>query len=172
MSKTLQELCIDCILQHPKFRTLEGILLLFSSSIDLDLPAFASLKHLVYNNIREFLPYLLDKIGLETLKENFPQFDWDQAYRDHLKLQEEKKHFQSMKGTILEPQVVVDYISDSYPYSALKAGVKWPSNVNPAQRETYLNDDDFFQVFQMTKEEFRQQPNYVRKRMKQDKGLF
>ncbi len=172
MSKTLQELCLDCIVHHPKYRTFEGIIVLFSSSIDLDLPTFAPLKQLVENNIREYFPYLLDKIGLETLQENFPHFDWNKSYQEHLKLEEEKKYLKSMKGTILERQTVVDYVSNFYPYSALKAGVQWPSNVNPAQRETYLKDNEFFEIFQMTKEEFRRQPNFVRKRMKMEKELF
>ena len=169
---SLQEICMNYITRNPKFRTLEGILVLFSSRIDLELPTFAPIKVFVERNIREFFPFLLEKIGLEELKENFPSIDWDKQYQDHRQLQDAKGYFLSLKGTILERRPTVNYISDFYPYEALKSGVEWPSNVDPTRRETFLSDDDFFNIFQMTKEEFRQLPNFVRKRIKQEKELF
>jgi hypothetical protein len=170
---SLQDLCIKCVLKDPKFRTLEGMLLLFSDRIDLDLPAFLPIKELVGRNISHYYSYLIEKVGLLTLKDNFPNIDWDKHENDHVASKKELDYFHAMKGTIIErEESVVDYVSNTYPYTALRSGLKWPSNVDPTRREDFLNDDDFQQCFKMSKEEFRRLPLYLRQRMKKDKELF
>jgi hypothetical protein len=169
---TLQELCMTFIAKHPKFRTLEGILELFSNRIDLDLYTFLPLKELVNKNLNEYYPYLLDKVGQEVLQENFPNIPWDEVHARYLATKKQKDYFRGIKGTIIERQAVVEYISDYYPYDALKSGVQWPGNVDPSHREQFLSDDDFRALFNMSKEEFRQLPLFIRKRMKTEKSLF
>jgi hypothetical protein len=168
----LQTLCMHIIINNPKFKTIDFILHLFSSPLDFDLPTFAPLKNLITRNLKDYHPFLVDKYGIDALKENFPSIEWDSIHASYVEDRKETDYFKSLKGTIIERAAVVEYISDTYPYEALKAGVKWPSNVDPARREQFLKDDDFSKIFGMTKEEFRALPIHIRKRMKTEKGLF
>ena len=65
-----------------------------------------------------------------------------------------------------------DSVSETYPLQALVAGVKWPPNVVPHEREQYLDPEEFFCLFKKTKETFRSLPAYVREREKRAVGLW
>ncbi|CAG9466506.1 unnamed protein product [Pedinophyceae sp. YPF-701] len=71
--------------------------------------------------------------------------------------------------------VDLDKVSDGslhYPYEALKAGREWPSDVNPAAREQYLTEEDFLEVFGMSKSAFARLAGWRQAALKRDKGLF
>ena len=59
-----------------------------------------------------------------------------------------------------------------YPLEALKQGVEWPKEVNPAKREQFLSPDDFEKVFNMSKEDFNKLDKFKRERLKKEQSLF
>jgi hypothetical protein len=59
-----------------------------------------------------------------------------------------------------------------FPYDALKAGVKWPKNVDPTRREDWLSDDDFKMLFKMSRMEFKSLNKFKRERLKKELLLW
>lgn len=49
---------------------------------------------------------------------------------------------------------------------------KWPTDVDPSERQKWLSPEEFLKTFCMTKEEFEVQPKWKRIRLKKEKGLF
>lgn len=60
----------------------------------------------------------------------------------------------------------------SYPYSSLRAGFKWPTDVDPTAREEHLTCTDFLQVFGISYDDYVQLPLWKRQRLKRDNALF
>lgn len=59
-----------------------------------------------------------------------------------------------------------------YPLRALLAGVQWPADVDPKNREMHLSDADFLAVMGMEKASFHQLPKFKRVNKKKDTNLF
>jgi len=59
-----------------------------------------------------------------------------------------------------------------YPYSMLKAGEKFPADIDTSRREDYLADDVFEQMFKMTKESFRSLKAWKQQQLKRSLHLF
>jgi Villin headpiece domain len=59
-----------------------------------------------------------------------------------------------------------------YPYSMLRAGVCWPADVNPVQRDRHLTEDGFAGVFGMQRHAYDKLPAWKRLQLKQEKQLF
>ncbi|KAG7218470.1 hypothetical protein INR49_009347 [Caranx melampygus] len=47
-----------------------------------------------------------------------------------------------------------------------------PEGVDPTQKEKHLSDSDFTSLFGITKDEFKQLPQWKQLKLKKDKGLF
>ena len=84
-------------------------------------------------------------------------------------------------GRIVEPiepsSSTVDKTSvcghpQSYPYSVLRFGVKWPSDVDPQHREQHLCWDEFRQVMGMCYSDFVALPAWRQADMKRERSLF
>jgi len=58
------------------------------------------------------------------------------------------------------------------PYDALKGGGDPPSGVDPAQKEQYLNDDDFVKVLGSPRAEFNLLKPWKKNQLKKAAGLF
>jgi Villin headpiece domain len=59
-----------------------------------------------------------------------------------------------------------------YPHSRLRADAHWPADVNVAQREQHLTDEDFQVVFGMQKSAYEKLPSWKRLRLRKETGLF
>jgi hypothetical protein len=59
-----------------------------------------------------------------------------------------------------------------FPYEALKAGVKWPKNVDPTRREDWLSEQDFLRLFKMTRTEFKSLNRFKCERIKKELLLW
>lgn len=79
----------------------------------------------------------------------------------------------SFQGQIIERLPVVrQEESEFYHFSSLRQGVQWPSNVDVTRREQYLSPTDFFEIFNMSKDEFNLLDRYKRMSLKKEKYLF
>ena len=59
-----------------------------------------------------------------------------------------------------------------YPLDALLRGAEFPKGVDPKNREKYLTDDHFLTTFGMRREDFAKKDKIMRRRLKEEKGLF
>lgn len=87
-------------------------------------------------------------------------------------------------GGIIEPSeispktiVIVDKPSvsghpHSFTYAVLRYGARWPSDVDPQQREQHLCEEEFQQIMGMSFFEFRNLPAWRRADMKKERNLF
>ncbi|CAD7701852.1 unnamed protein product [Ostreobium quekettii] len=57
-------------------------------------------------------------------------------------------------------------------YDNLRAGVRWPSNVDPTRREEYLTEEEFKKVFWCSYSEYQQYPQWKQLWLKKEKELF
>jgi len=90
-----------------------------------------------------------------------------------MRMCQEKERFSYLKGTILERKnIKITQLCDTYPLELLVEGVSWPSNVDVTKREQYLDDDAFYRVFKVTKEDFQKLAKHVKQRLKKEHGLF
>ena len=65
-----------------------------------------------------------------------------------------------------------DEVTVLYPHEMLRAGQRWPSDVNPIRRERHLADDAFVAAIGVAKEGFYQLPEWRQLTLKRDCGLF
>lgn len=63
-------------------------------------------------------------------------------------------------------------VNGSYPIEFLLEGTKWPDGVNPAKREEYLSEQDFWAIFKMDREKFMKLSEFMRVRLKKQHKLF
>lgn len=134
----------------------------------------SKLRQLVLQRMRDYFPMLVDSVeNKEELKSMFDPKDWEYLQQDLCEREEAKQRMAYLKGTVLEKETfTVSELSDFYPVEALRQGVEWPSNVDPANRERHLSDDDFKKVFKMTKEQYHALPQFRRIRLKKENHLF
>eukprot|EP01031_Cornospumella_fuschlensis_P027216 gene27216-32882_t len=169
---SLMDLCIDTLMSKVKPKDVEQMFSI-CCRVDLNHEKMGRLKTFVIKNIRDLFPFIMERYHREEVESVLEPELFNslyKAYEDNIKA---KRQFASLKGTIIEP-ASVSFVenSDFYPISALVQGVKWPANVPADSRENFLSPDDFLKVFGMTKEEFKEQPRFVRIRMKKEKSLF
>lgn len=172
---TLQEHCVQVLLSDRRINTLDGCISLASQIEHFQTKTCYPLLQLLTKKLEEFFPYLIEKYNLSHLKEIAGEIDWDMIAVNHQSMETEKRRFQQMKGTVLErvtPNIPYEKDSPYYPLELLVEGVQWPGNVDPANRERFLSDDDFFSVFDMTKSDFQRLPLFKRKLLKQENKLF
>jgi hypothetical protein len=117
---------------------------------------------------------LVEKYGVEELKQVFDPEDFQRLESERQKSLEVKKVFASLHGTVVENKAVDAKIrSDgSYPLEALLQGSTWPPGIDATKREQYLSDSDFQSVFRMSKEDFNKKDKFVRLRLKKEHNLF
>jgi hypothetical protein len=116
---------------------------------------------------------LREKYGEEEMKLIFEPDDLSSFEAQYREQNEIRKRFSNLKGTVIEPtQVEVAATNGCYPLEALIQGVAWPKDVDPAKRETYLSDDDFCNVFRMSRSSFNDLDKFKRMRLKKEYGLF
>jgi len=164
---------MGCIKNSTKFKTLEGLLLIYSR-LDSGNPLFEDIRGYAIRNLSERYPMLYDKYGVEEMKLIFAPEDFDRFEKERLNSLEIKSRFAHLKGSIIEPVVkdVKPTEDGCYPVEALVQGAAWPADVDPAKRETYLSDSDFQAVFKMTKAEYLSKDKFVRMRLKKEYKLF
>lgn len=130
---------------------------------------------IVMKKFRYHFPELLVKFpGEKELEDCFLPEDWQSLEKMYKEGEAAKLRMSYYKGEVVE-RVAANVASEDqafYPLAALLAGVAWPKNVDPANRELFLSEEEFFKVFQMTKADFRGKDKYLRIRMKKEKGLF
>lgn len=152
----------------------EGCLLLYTRIPYLQWEVFNELRAMILSHTRDFFPVLLKRFeNPEELQSLFEPKDWE-SLQNQLKEQEAlKQRLAYLKGTVLEREKPkITELSDFYPIEVLRQGVEWPSNVDPANREKFLSDDDFLTVFKMTKEQFQSLAKFERIRRKKEVLLF
>lgn len=76
-----------------------------------------------------------------------------------------------MVNVVSIKEVQMEYTRATFSYQELLSD-PLPTGVDPAKLETYLNDDEFFEVFKITREEFLQSPEWKREKLKKDVYLF
>jgi len=98
-----------------------------------------------------------------------------------------KKALLKSQGRVLEPQLCAESVVErssqaeagtsvsggpAYPYLLLKAGMAWPSDVDPAQREQHLSEADFRDALQgRSPAEFTALPAWKQRRLKLEAEL-
>ena len=60
----------------------------------------------------------------------------------------------------------------SYEQLKLKSGYSLPDEIDNSKREIYLSDEEFKELFNMSKDEFSKLADWRKKRMKQDLNLW
>lgn len=169
---SLMDLCIDTLITKVKPNNIEQMFAI-SSRVDLNHEKMGRLKAFVLKNIRDYFPFIMERYhrsDVEAILDPDLFKSLNVSYEESLKA---KRQFASLKGTVIEP-VPVRHLENQefYPLSALVQGVKWPANVQADCREDFLSPDDFHKVFGMSKEDFQEQPRFIRMRMKKEKNLF
>ncbi len=154
--------------------SIEGCLMLYTRIPYLQWENFKELRGMILNRTREYFPVLLKRFeNTEDLKSLFEPQDWEYLQQSIREQEVIKQRVAYLKGTLVErekPQI--SQLADFYPYEALKQGVEWPSNVDPAAREMFLCDEDFFAIFKLTKDQFQKLARFERIRLKKEKRLF
>jgi advillin len=135
-------------------------------------PDVLKLKEKIVFKVRDGFPFLLQKYGEEELRSKLAESDWNPLWSAYKREQEVKDRFAYLKGTVVERTPVKVELSEFYPLEALVAGVVWPSNVDVTKREQYLADDDFVNVFGVSKAAFKALPCFKRIQLKKEKNLF
>jgi len=170
--KSLIELCVDKILTTPSLLSVDNCLVLLSS-LDLQHPFQIVLRARILSILASGFPYLLGKYGEEELKSSLDEADWNCLWNGYNEQLQIKERFSYLKGTILERKnIKITQLCDTYPLELLVEGVSWPSNVDVTKREQYLDDDAFYRVFKVTKEDFQKLAKHVKQRLKKEHGLF
>lgn len=169
----LSQICTDCIKNSSKFKSIEGLMQIYSKLDSCD-PLYSEIRIHAVQKLAERYPMLREKYGIEEMKLIFSPEDLDNFEKELKDSQEIKSRFAHLKGTVLAPveRVVAQTEDGCYPIDALIQGAAWPSDVDPSKRESYLSDKDFLAVFKMTKSEFAEKDKYVRLRLKKEHKLF
>lgn len=173
MIPSLQDLCVRCLLADRRNQTLQSCLQLYHSerfSVHLYKPLFLH----ILRKIEDSYPSLRETCTIDELKEIVPEIDWMRVDQKYNSLIMSKQRMAQLKGTVLDriPAPVNDQNADYYPLAALVKGVVWPGNVDPANREQFLCDDDFFNVFDINKRDFERLPAFKKRLLKEQNGLF
>jgi len=170
---SLVDICIACIKHSPKYKTLEGLLLLYNK-LDLNNPSFRCIVDFIMKGLNDKYPMLHEKYGIEEMRLIFSPPDLEHFEKERLVLVDIKNRLAYLKGTVIQPDIKEFKPSEDgfYPIEALIQGVTWPSNIDPANREKFLSEADFVKVFKMTKEEFYNKDKFVRMRLKKEHKLF
>lgn len=171
---TLCELCIRTITTSSKYKTIDGLMKIYCT-IDIQSPIYEQLYLEVMKKINYIYPMIKEKYKKEEIIEFFHEQDLIVFEKNFAEFVETKKKFESLKGTIVEPidtGTITPTDDGYYPLNALIQGVSWPKHIDPTKREQYLSPNDFFNVFQMTKDEFLKKDKYLRLRLKKEHQLF
>jgi advillin len=90
-------------------------------------------------------------------------------------------HFQAWRPIPRQPDAFVSALkpaqeelakfTKTYTYQEL-VDKKYPAGVDTTKLDTYMSDEEFEKVFEMTREEFAAQPVWKQQKMKRDKKLF
>jgi len=120
--------------------------------------------------------YFIERYGEEQLKDVLTEKDFNEMLSVHNERLKIEKRL-SLKGSVIEReaiQLTESEVQDGfYPLKSLLPGVAWPSDVDPAKREQYLNPNEFEKTFGMTKESFNAIDDKHKKlQLKKDRGLF
>jgi hypothetical protein len=92
------------------------------------------------------------------------QFEQERLRKEREMKEEAIRKLKEKNGAILDPETNI------FPYSELKD--KFPKGVDPARKEMYLSDEEFFEVFGMDYEEFEKLSAFKKKTLKKKVGLF
>lgn len=173
LKMSLVDVCIDCIKHSHKYKTVEGLLLLYNK-LDLSNPSFRCIVDFIMKGLNDKYPMMHEKYGIEEMKLIFSPADLAHFEKERQTLVDIKNRVAYLKGTVIQPDTKEFKPSEDgfYPIEALVQGVTWPSNVDPANREKFLSEEDFVKVFKMTKEEFKNKDKFVRMRLKKEYRLF
>ena len=95
---------MSCIRNSPKFKTLEGLLLIYSR-LDSGNPTYTDIRGYAIRNLSERYPMLYDKYGVEEMKLIFSPEDFKRFEQERLNSLEIKNRFAYLKGSIIEPVV-------------------------------------------------------------------
>ncbi|KAJ1412006.1 hypothetical protein B484DRAFT_402451 [Ochromonadaceae sp. CCMP2298] len=169
----LSTICLERILKSSKYKTLEGAM-----NIYMRLDSGLSIYEKVRSHSKRFLanrfPMLVEKYGREELDFIFNEEEMLKIEAELADSAAVKHFFSGLKGTVLEPTVVLVQAAEdgTYPLEALVQGAAWPADVDPSKREQYLSSDAFVQVFRMSKEAFNLQDKIMRMRQKKECKLF
>ena len=59
----------------------------------------------------------------------------------------------------------------AYSYEVLRAGVRWPRNVDPTRREEYLTEAEFRKIFRCEFWEYKEYPKWRQLWLKKERDL-
>jgi len=136
------------------------------------------LKHTVRKLEKELegkFELLVSRFGEDTTLSILGSYCFERAFaKRRSRLEAERNMASYRRGSAIEPTKVEVVARDdgSFPLYSLISGVKWPESVAPDRRESYLSNDEFEQVFCMTKDQFNALDKVMRVRLKKQHNLF
>ncbi|GMH96174.1 hypothetical protein TrVE_jg4830 [Triparma verrucosa] len=172
----LSSIILQSILSTPKPEVLVTLINAHhSGQIHLHDSTLSSLR----KKIAERFPLMSARYDHVTLRAALGKAYFDRLLTLQTSRETEVRKFRSKtrSGSELPPNLTgwesVDVSNGgNLPYRALIQGSVYPKGVKVDRRESYLCDDEFFEVFKMGKGEFYKLDKYVRTRIKKEKKLW
>jgi hypothetical protein len=182
---TLSRLCEDKIMKS----SLHDMMTTFAALKYTDL---YHIKSRLHDYLKTRFSLLIVRYDKETLIDVFTEGEYTKMHdKMNERLQAEKLMKVRSSGNVLEAinaNTIITSLSSTstttksvhltnsvdgyYPYEALLQGMIWPTDVDPSKREQYLSENEFHEIFHMSKNEFMSLRNHLQIRLKKEKLLF
>ena len=185
--RSLKSLCLMAIKQpkstHDKLVIFKAMVTNEEEEVNTILPGdeFVAFKSNLVKEVGVLFPAILATYGEEVLKEVLgehyfalysQQMEETENARKTLKAFRSGSIIKSKENGLTEAEQELAKTHGIYPYRVLKAGVKWPEGIDATKRETYLSEQEFYDVMEISKESYLKMFKYKRIQLKKDKGLF
>lgn len=172
----LSELVLSHILARP---TPEILVSIFQSVTEGTIYLDESSINLLRQKIAERFPQMSSNYDHDTLRTALGHSYFERLFQVQTSREAEVQRFRTntRTGSICEKsktgwETVDVRNGGNLPYRALVSGVIFPVGVEISKRESYLCDEEFKEIFGMTKAEFNDLDKYVQVRLKKEKKLW
>ena len=176
----LSKLCEEKLMKG----TLNDLMTAFSALKYTDMD---DIKSRILDHLKSRFALLIERYEKDALIDLFTEEEYMKMEKKlNDRLQAEKLMKVRSNGNVLEPLKPSSTSTSSltsssksgdgsngfYPYEMLIQGVVWPTDVDPTKREQYLSNEDFHQIFDISKTDFKALRHHVQIRLKKEKSLF
>ena len=169
--KSLLSICASTLILNLERN---NVLPIYSTVKGLEIEEIEELRKALFRDIEKYFVFFLELYAEDHMRRILGDEFFD-LLNERLNNAKQITKRLAQKGTVLDRIKVDNSLSGEmsfYPITSLLQGVEWPPNVDPTNREKYLSDDDFKQIFNMTKIEFQLLDKFKRLSLKKEKKLF